>query len=324
MGVSGMFFSVLQIIFLLVLLISNVEGDPLPANPVVVGIVRWGRDLDMALKESERSGKPVFVLFQEVPGCIGCRTFGSEVLSNLLLVEAIESEFLPVLVYNNREGGKDEKWLNAYDEPSWNFQVIRFLDAQGKDIIPRKDKIWTLGGVAARMAEVLVETGRPVPLYLQMIVQENDVENHGLAGFSLACFWTGEYKLGKIDGVLKTEAGWYDHREVTLVTYHKKMIGLKALIRRAGEEKCAQAAYLLTGETADRNRFPVKVLRLDDYNIAPAADQKKQLENRPELKSIPGLTPMQRTKVNSFSPDNRNLSIRWLSPRQLDYLHQFR
>ena len=82
-------------------MISNVAGDPLPANTVEVGIVRWGRDLDMALKESERSGKPVFVLFQEVLGCIGCRTFGSEVLSNLLLVEAIESEFLPVLVYNN-------------------------------------------------------------------------------------------------------------------------------------------------------------------------------------------------------------------------------
>ncbi len=319
-----MYCSGLQIVFLSVLLISNAGGDPLPANPVEVGIVQWGRDLDMALKESERSGRPVFVLFQEVPGCIGCQTFGGEVLSNLLLVEAIESEFLPVLVYNNRRGGKDEKWLNTYDEPSWNFQVIRFLDAQGKDVIPRKDKVWTLAGVAARMAEVLTAAGRPVPLYLQMIVQENDVDNHGLAGFSMACFWNGEYKLGKIEGVIKTEAGWYDHREVTLVTYHKKMIGLKALVGRAGEEKCAQAVYLLSGETIDLNRFRMKALRLDEYSIAPAADQKKQLENWPELRSVPGLTSMQRTKINSFSADNKSLSLRWLSPRQLGILQSVR
>ena len=37
-------------------------------NPVEVGTVKWGRDLDAALASSKESGKPVFVLFQEVPG----------------------------------------------------------------------------------------------------------------------------------------------------------------------------------------------------------------------------------------------------------------
>lgn len=38
------------------------------ADAIEVGAVEWGRDLDAALAASKASGKPVFVLFQEVPG----------------------------------------------------------------------------------------------------------------------------------------------------------------------------------------------------------------------------------------------------------------
>ena len=33
-----------------------------------LGTVKWGRDMDAALETSKESGKPVFALFQEVPG----------------------------------------------------------------------------------------------------------------------------------------------------------------------------------------------------------------------------------------------------------------
>ena len=36
--------------------------------PVELGAVNWNRDLDAARQQSDRSGKPVLVLFQEVPG----------------------------------------------------------------------------------------------------------------------------------------------------------------------------------------------------------------------------------------------------------------
>ncbi len=39
-------------------------GDP----PVELGAVRWGRDLSAAQHQSATSGKPILVLFQEVPG----------------------------------------------------------------------------------------------------------------------------------------------------------------------------------------------------------------------------------------------------------------
>jgi hypothetical protein len=108
---------------------ATVSSGETIKNPIEVGDVQWGRDLDAALENSAKTGKPVLVLFQEIPGCSGVQKFGREVLTNPSLVEAIENELFPVLVYNNRKGGLDEKHLKRFQEPAWNYQVIRFLNA---------------------------------------------------------------------------------------------------------------------------------------------------------------------------------------------------
>jgi len=61
----------------------------------------------------------------------------------------------------------DQKLLNRFKEPAWNYQVIRFLNAAGHDVIARKDRIWTTSGVASRMIEALMAANRPVPEYLK-------------------------------------------------------------------------------------------------------------------------------------------------------------
>ena len=43
---------------------TKTESEP----RVELGTVQWGRDLDAAKKQSAETGKPIFVLFQEVPG----------------------------------------------------------------------------------------------------------------------------------------------------------------------------------------------------------------------------------------------------------------
>ena len=73
-------------------------GSETIKNPIEAGDVHWGRDFDAALENSAKTGKPVLVLFQEIPGCSGVRQFGREVLTNPALVRAIETEFFPVLV----------------------------------------------------------------------------------------------------------------------------------------------------------------------------------------------------------------------------------
>ena len=164
-----------QLIMILAALLMLTPDVAAKDNPIEVGSVNWGRDLDQAQKLSGETGRPIFVLFQEVPGCSGCQDFGRTVLTNPQIVEAVENEFYPVLVYNNR-GGKDRQLLERFGEPAWNFQVVRFLNAQGQDIIPRKDRVWTISALAARMIETLQATNRPVPKYLQALAEESAFE----------------------------------------------------------------------------------------------------------------------------------------------------
>ena len=87
------------------------------------------------------------------------------------IVKAIQECFQPVLVVNNRPG-KDAELLQRFGEPSWNYQVIRFLDGDGADLIPRRDRVWTVGGVATRMVAALEAAGKKVPGYLREIVEQ--------------------------------------------------------------------------------------------------------------------------------------------------------
>jgi len=306
------------IIFTVILVIAHcAEANE---NPVEVGSVRWGRDLDGALKISAETGRPVLVLFQEVPGCIGCQDFGKTVLTNPLLVEAIEEEFLPVLVYNNR-GGEDKKLLNRFSEPAWNYQVIRFLNAKGRDIIPRKDRIWTISGIAIRMIEVLKASKRQVPKYLETVAIENNTKNHGVSAFAMHCFWAGEVNLGRIEGVVTTDAGWIENHEVARTVYNKEKITLRALARKARDAKSALKVY-----TPDNEANGLKDLstgQLDGrYHKAKASDQKKNIEGWQALKEVPGLTKMQKTKINAFISAGRAKALDWLSPRQRQALRK--
>ena len=127
-----------------------------------LGNVEWLRNHDMAFEESRKTGKPVLILFQEVPGCAGCKQYGGSVLRDQTIVDAIENHFVPLAVFNNR-GGQDRELLEHYGEPAWNYQVMRFFDSKGRELISRKDRIWTLSQTAQRMALSLEKAGRAIP-----------------------------------------------------------------------------------------------------------------------------------------------------------------
>ena len=96
-----------------------------------------------------------------------CQEFGSGPLSLPLMVESIEEHFIPVLVYNNKD--EDAGLLKSFDEPSWNNPVVRVLNGDGKDLIPRKDGVWNIAPLAARMATSLEAAGKDVPHYLNYV-----------------------------------------------------------------------------------------------------------------------------------------------------------
>ena len=57
------------------------------------------------------------------------------------------------------------------------------------------------------------------------------------------CFWTGEMQLGGIDGVIKTEAGFYYGREVVKVWFDESELEFKDLVAEAAKIKCANRVY---------------------------------------------------------------------------------
>ena len=109
-----------------------------PANdfPEELGIVRWGRDFEAARTASRETGKPMFVLFDEVPGCNTVKQFGKTVLSDPLIADAIEEAFIPVVIYNN-VGGQDRTLLKSFGEPTWNNPVVRIITPDRKPLATR-------------------------------------------------------------------------------------------------------------------------------------------------------------------------------------------
>jgi hypothetical protein len=219
---------------------------------VEVGKASWGRDYQVALTAAKTTGKPVFLLFQEVPGCAGCQQFGRDVLSDAKVVKSIEGNFTPLLIHNNK-GGKDAEILKKFEEPAWNYQVVRFLDAEGKDLIPRKDRVWEAPELLERMKLALEKAGRPA-------MKTTSTKRVAISQY---CFWTGEMKLGAMDGVTCTEAGFLNGSEVTLVDYDPAEISLDELTRKAKEAGVASKVF------TDWK---------SGYEKAPESDQKRQIQ----------------------------------------------
>jgi len=92
-------------------------------------------------------------------------------MTNPAIISTIENSFIPLLIHNNT-GGKDALILRKYNEPSWNYQVIRFLTSEGKDIIPRRDGVNTTAALASRMVTALEKSKQTVPANLRALVKK--------------------------------------------------------------------------------------------------------------------------------------------------------
>lgn len=244
-------------------------------------------------------------------------------LAQSLIVEALEDNFVPVAIYNNVEG-KDKEILKKFKEPAWNYQVMRFLNSDQTDVIPRKDKVWDIHGTAVRMASALKASNREVPTYLTNVLIPETAKDNKIAVFAMYCFWTGEAKLGSLDGVIATESGFFDGHEVVVVKYDQKKIKLLDLVAEAEKFDCTDAVYLTNEaeqkEIASETRLKnVKLFSFKEgYRRAPVSDQKRQLMKNKKLPEL-GLTPMQWTKLNSSIVTGDKFE-KWLSPRQLEQL----
>ncbi|MEO6598181.1 MAG: VPGUxxT family thioredoxin-like (seleno)protein, type 2 [Planctomycetota bacterium] len=258
-----------------------------------LGTVIWLRDFDAALATATKAQKPVFLLFSEIPGCDTCTGFGKQVLSHPLITAAIEQCFVPVAMRNNVEG-KEKDVLTRYEEPAWNNPIVRFVDAAGKDLLPRQEGVWDAHGIAARMIAALEKAKVPVPGYLRVAHAESDAKT-AQAVFEMHCFWEGEAVLGALDGVVATKSAFVGNAEVVEVTFRPAVLGKDELTEHARAKSCKP----VTGGT------------LKD---GPASDQQHALGGTPYAKL--SLSPMQRMKVHSALTLGTDPKL-WLTPAQL-------
>ena len=290
---------------------TNTKTNTKANQPIEVGTVNWLRDLDLAREQSMANGKPIFLLFQEVPGCAGCKQFGADVLSNSSLVDTIEDLFVPMMVRNN-VGGEEAKILESFGEPAWNYQVVRFIDPNLQDIIARKDKVWETGPLAARMIQALIAHGKEVPDYLRLIEQEHS-DRLERVHFAQGCFWVGETELGRINGVVKTEAAWIGGHEVTTVDFDPTEITAADLTQQAIHKNVANVIFAGTELAAELDvaGYPTQIADDRSVKAAKGSDQNRQIGC---LSGASLLSEAQKTKVNGHLPVSKKDAMRYLPP----------
>ncbi len=283
---------------------ANYAPEPIKRIPVKnqfeeLGNVNWLRNYDEAVAVAKKEKKPILILFQEIPGCATCRNYGHNVLSNQLMVDAIESEFVPLAIHNNKNG-HDKNILEKYNEPSWNNPVVHLVDASGKDIVQAVRSDYSLAGLSRAMINALNKENESIPAYLNILFQEQNALASGqteTAYFKLYCFWSGEVFFGNQKGVLATETGFIKGSEIVKVVFNPSETSINVLNKAAAQAKAQQ----VTG----------------NYSKAPADQQKYQLLHSLYKKIT--MTDLQKTKVNSAIGNGENPKV-YLSPSQLGAL----
>jgi hypothetical protein len=275
-------------------MICRSQSKPIEDQPIELGKVNWSTNYNKSLEMAKISNKSVLILFQEVPGCSTCQNYGRNVLSHPLIVDAIENAFVPLLVYNNKKG-QDAQILAKYNEPSWNNPVVRIVNPNGKDVVPRLNGNYTAGGLINNMIQALEIQKKNIPEYLNIMSQELSVKDSDKEDgfFSMYCFWSGEAHLGQAKGILETTPGFMNGKEVVHVSFDKKQTNLKDLAKH--------------GQKADIN------LESKIADFKPDKDPQYYLKHS-DYKYL-ALTKLQKTKINSALKQNTNPS-KYLSPTQ--------
>ena len=262
-----------------------------------LGEVAWLRHHDRGVALAAEQGKPVLLLFQEIPGCSTCVRFGEDVLTHPLMVELIADRFVPVAIFNNRPG-RDADILRRYGERSWNNPVVRFLGPDGAELLPRLADRYDALGLYEKITAILELLGDDVPGYFRLLGRDLLLER-GLSqcvSYTTPCFWSGETSLAQHPAVITTDAGWLDGDEAVRVHFDPRVasrVELDAYARTEGFSRSESGRFELDSE-------PQFYLRRNPARHLP-------------------LTPAQRTQLNLAVPYRASLED-LLSPQQSAWL----
>lgn len=285
----------------------------LPKQDEELGLIQWNRSYEEAQQIAQKAEKPIFILFQEVPGCSTCKNYGNDLLTHPHIVEAIETYFVPLAIHNNKRG-KDAEILRKFGEPSWNNPVARIIDpTTEKDIVKRLNGRYDMESLVSTISSGILASNNLIPEYLKLLELEYSGQDIRETHFAMYCFWSGEKNLGNLDGIIATEAGFMNGSEVVKIKYNANTIDETSLIKNAASKNSADAVY------SDDQR---EIKAAKNLNIKTRGKGKFRPDKQPKYytyntnyRYLP-MTTLQALKVNTalangLSPDE------YLSPRQL-------
>ncbi|HRI01221.1 MAG TPA: VPGUxxT family thioredoxin-like (seleno)protein, type 2 [Saprospiraceae bacterium] len=280
-------------------------------QPVELGLVHWSRDLKKSQELSKQNKKPIFILFQEVPGCSTCQRYGHDVMSHPLIVEAIEYYFNPVCIYNN-EAGKDREALEYFKEPSWNNPVVRIVDSELNSIGERLHSNYSPFAVVNKINLSILRSGKLIPEYLRLLEEELLAGEQGKETITVGmyCFWSGEKVYGAIDGVVSTQAGFMGGSEVVQIHYNPKKTTADEIVARGSQQNCADRVFLQKHQNIQAK------ITSKEISTFKADHQIKYYLQQSTLRFVP-MTEIQAARVNSALAQGKSAE-HFLSPNQLN------
>ena len=306
-------------LIILLIFVSTLYGQnwkTLPHQEEELGLVQWSRSYEDSKKLALNDDKPIFILFQEVPGCSTCKDYGNELLTHPHIKEAIETYFVPLVVFNNK-GGKDAEILSKFKEPAWNNPVVRIIDpVTEKDITKRLNGRYDMEGLIESISNGILTSNNLIPPYLALLHQASASKDLRETHLAMYCFWSGEKNLGNLDGVIETQAGFMNGTEVVKIKYDANQLNEKELLAYASKRKCADALY----SNDQREIYAAKNIKLKTEKKGKfrADTQPKYYIFKSDYKYLP-MTSLQALKVNT-ALSNGNVPDEYLSPRQLEVL----
>ncbi len=296
--------------------VSLAEFQSVKDAPVELGQVDWIRNFDEGASKAIQQNKPLLVLFQEVPGCNTSSGYGKNVLSHPLIVEAIETLFVPVAIYNNHSG-EDERVLKSFREPSWNNPVVRIITPDREELVSRLSGDYTKAGLVRAMITALENDNKPVPQYLTLLAQELNVKSgrSERATFAMHCFWVGEGTLAPINGVISTNPGFMGGHEVVEVKFNPDVISYEDLVRKAKSGRVASHVFTVNSK---QNEAAKEIVGNDSVSPSSSfrADSRPKYYMSGTLYKYVPMTNTQIARVNAALGSMQSPDI-FLSPRQV-------
>ncbi|MBK1835545.1 hypothetical protein [Roseibacillus ishigakijimensis] len=212
-------------------------------------------------------------------------------------MECLEDEFVPLLIRNNHPG-EEASWLAHYHEPGWNFPVARFFSGEGQELLPRRDRLFSLPDLFPRLEMALMLMGKPSAIL--PLVRPETIRPELLA-VRQSGPWQGELPLGHLPPVIQSQAAWHQGREATLLSSNPSLGGISAL---------SQQIHDTLGEVEIFHGRALKGTR-----PAKEADQKFRLARSP-WNALPTLTAHQRSRLEGWLAHDPGRIVEFLTPRQ--------